>query len=158
MLATNIEKEVKEILEKKGKGRWLRTDECAKTYGKGNDSRETKFYRWRKEVEKGKVRNFQVIKFSNNITFIGLKSADPKILESLISDKKITSSHKSGLGFFEFFDRRAERNRLEEERQRKFIEAKRRTYLELLVKKYPEEAKSVKDLLEIEKNSKRIGS
>lgn len=130
MLATNIEKEVKAILEKKERNGWLRTDECAKIYGKGNGSRETKFYRWRKLIEKGSDRNFQVIKLPNNITFIGLKSADPKILESLISkDKKNNSSHKSRLGLLEFFDRRAER---------KLNDAKSRANLELLAKKYPE--------------------
>lgn len=88
MLAANIESRVKEILETKGKGGWLRTSECAKLYADGNKSEETKFYRWRRQVERGKVRGFQVVKLPNNITFIGLDSADPRILEALISEDR----------------------------------------------------------------------
>jgi hypothetical protein len=91
MLATNIEQEVKAVLEKKGKGGWLRVGKCSKIYGNGNDSKETSFYRWRKKVENGKIENFQVLKLPGNISFIGLKGADPKALEALISeDKKIS--------------------------------------------------------------------
>ena len=91
MLATNIESKVKQILETKGKSGWLRTSECAKLYADGNSSKETRFYRWRKNVEKGIVKGFQVVKLPNNITYIGLDYADPKILEAQISeDKKLS--------------------------------------------------------------------
>lgn len=91
MLAANIENEVREIPQKKGKGGWLRVGQCAKLYAKGNASEETKFYRWRKQVEKGKVKDFQVVPLPGNISFIGLESADPHVIESFISeDKKVS--------------------------------------------------------------------
>ncbi|MEM2969043.1 MAG: hypothetical protein QXJ76_07050 [Candidatus Bathyarchaeia archaeon] len=37
-------------------------------------------------MEKGKVGNFQVLKFLGNRSFIGFKSANPKIIEDLISE------------------------------------------------------------------------
>ena len=87
MLPSNIEKEVREILEKNGG--WLRVEECAKEYAKGDDSRRTRFYRWRKRIKKGKVEGFQVVELPGNVVFIGLKSADPnKVLKSVISDEK----------------------------------------------------------------------
>lgn len=61
MLAANIETEIKQIIEKKGKEGWLRVQECANEYAKDpvtkqfNGSRKTKFYRVRKQIEKGKV-------------------------------------------------------------------------------------------------------
>ena len=88
MLAANIESKVKEILETKGKSGWLRTSECAKLYADNNASEETRFYRWRRQVEKKKVKGFQVVKLPNNMSFIGLDSADPKALEALISEDK----------------------------------------------------------------------
>ena len=91
MLAANIETEVREILQKKGKGGWLRVSQCAKLYANGNASKETKFYRWRKQVEKGKVKGFQVVSLPGNIVFIGLDSADPHVIESFVSeDKKLS--------------------------------------------------------------------
>ncbi len=88
MLATIIEVEVKEILESKGRAGWLRVGECAKLYARGNASKETKFYRWRKKVEKGKVKGFQVLVLPGNISFIGLESADPTTIRSIISENK----------------------------------------------------------------------
>jgi hypothetical protein len=73
MLAANI----KEILEKKGRGGWLRVSECAEEYAQEDDSKKTCFYRWRKQVEKGKVSGFQVLKLVGNISFIGLENANP---------------------------------------------------------------------------------
>jgi hypothetical protein len=120
MLATNIESKVEEILKKKGKGGWLRVAECAKEYGldpstgERNASRETKFYRWRKQVEKGKVEGFRILKLSGNISFIGLDSANPQLIKSfMVEDKEILRSVKSGLGFFDWLERRAERKERE---------------------------------------------
>jgi hypothetical protein len=152
MLATNIEQEVKEILEKKGKGGWLRVSECAKIYGKDDESRETKFYRWRKKVEKGKTANFQVLKLPGNISFIGLSSADPKVLESLISeDKKLAKSVKSGLGFFEWLNKRAERKRLEEEQHGKEALTIDRAYRKWLAETFP----SLSPLSELDEAEKK---
>ena len=92
MLPSNIETEVKEILKKRGG--WCRTEECAKVYAKGNMTKRTRFYRWRKKVDKGKVDGFQHLPLGfNNISYIGLQSADPnKLLESIMSDRfSITS-------------------------------------------------------------------
>lgn len=115
MLATNIETEVRKILQK-AKGEWMRVGKCAKKYAKGNASKETQFYRWRKKVGKGKVEGFQIVELPGNIVFIGLDSADPRAIESQISkNKKILRSVKSAFGFFEWLDRRAERKRLERE-------------------------------------------
>jgi hypothetical protein len=95
MLPSNIDKEIEQIL-RKNKG-WLRTEQCAKQYardqanGEIDGTKRTQFYRWRKQVEKGKNPRFQIITFPRNISFIGLKDADPKALEALISeDKKLT--------------------------------------------------------------------
>ena len=129
MLAPNIEDEVKAVLEKKGKSGWLRVYECAKQYGKKDPSRETKFYRWRKKVEKGKVRGFQVLKLPGNISLIGLESADPKTIESLISeDKNLARSVKSGFGFFEWLNRRAEMKRQEREYENAEFDREKREY------------------------------
>ena len=88
MLAANIESKVREILKTEGEGGWLRTSKCCKLYAEGNRSEETKFYRWRIKVEEGKVEGFQIVKLPNNITFIGLDSANPKVLEVLSQTKK----------------------------------------------------------------------
>jgi hypothetical protein len=82
MLATIIESHVKEILKTKGNSGWLRVSTCAKLFSNGNKSQETRFYRWRKQVEDGKVSGFQVLKFPNNISFIGLDTANPNILKA----------------------------------------------------------------------------
>ena len=121
MLATNIESEVRRILAK-SKGGWLRVSECAKEFAKENASEETRFYRWRKKVEKGKVLGFQVVKLPGNISFIGLDSADPKTLESLIfEDKKTKLNFEKGLNFFDWWEKRAERKKWERENERELV-------------------------------------
>jgi ribosomal protein S18 len=118
MLATNIDKRVHDKLTKRGQNGWLRTKECATEYAKDdltkkvNASEMTKFYRWLKKVEKGKAEGFQVVKLPGNVSFIGLSSADPKVLDSFISeDKKVKRSVKSGFGFFAWLKYRDERER-----------------------------------------------
>jgi len=108
MLAANIETEIRKILKGKAKAGWLRVGECAKEYardpetGGRNGSRETAFYRWRKKVEKGKVEGFQVLKLPGNI----LRSVE------------------SGLGFFDWLERRAERKERQMERKRLELRAR----------------------------------
>jgi len=97
MLATNIETEVTEILEKKGKNRWMRTHDCAKEYANKNPSRETKFYRWSKKVEKGKVEGFQVVKLPGNISFIGLDSSDPRKIREKIENEYLELAPENAL-------------------------------------------------------------
>ncbi len=116
MLATNIEREVREILERKGKDGWLRTTKCAKFYGRGDKSRETYFYRWRKKVQKSKVAGFKVLKLPDNVSFIGLKSADERAINALASeDKELKKSVESGVGFFEWLENRSGRKQQERE-------------------------------------------
>lgn len=145
MLAPNIDSEVKALLEKKGRGGWLRVQECSKEYAKDpmtgavNRSLETKFYRWLRQVEKKKIPGFQNLKLPGNISFIGLESSDPKTLESLISeDKKLARSAKSSFGFFEWLNQRAERKRHEEKERLKQHLLDRIHYQELLAKTNPE--------------------
>lgn len=83
MLPSNIEEKVREIINKYGKGGWLRTEECAKLVSEGNNSNRTRFYRWRKKVESGDIKGFQIIKFTDNVSFIGLDSSSPKKLQEL---------------------------------------------------------------------------
>jgi len=135
MLApNNIENEVQEIIKKNGKGDWLRVQECATAYARDpltketNTSLETKFYRFRKTIEKGKVNTLQIVKLPGNVSFIGLKSADPKTLAVLVSeDKNLARSVKSGFGFFEWLNRRAEMKRQEREREYAEIDREIRT-------------------------------
>lgn len=156
MLATNIETEVRKILEKKGKKGWMRTHDCAKEYANNNGSRETKFYRFTRKVEKGKVPGFQILLFPKNISFIGLDSADPQIIESLLEeDKKARRSIKSGFGFFQWWKHRDEQNRLEEERVRKELLARKWTYMELFAKTYPEIGEVVQNWLDVEKKTRK---
>lgn len=159
MLATNIETEVRKILEKKGKKGWMRTHNCAKEYANNNGSRETKFYRFTKKVEKGKVPGFQVLLFPKNISFIGLDSADPQIIESLLEqDKKARRSIKSGFGFFEWLKHRNEQKTLEEERVRKELLARKWTSMELMAKANPDIGEVFQDWLDVEKkNRKELG-
>jgi len=145
MLAPNIDSEVKALLEKKGKGGWLRAQECSKEYAKDpitgalNHSSQTKFYRWRKQVEKGKIPGFQIFKLPGNFSWIGLESSDPKTLESLISeDRKLTRSAKSSFGFFEWLNQRAARKRHEEKERRKQHLLGKIHYQELLAETNPE--------------------
>lgn len=94
MLATNIETRVSEILSTKGKGGWLRAEECADEYAKDkitgeiNGTQKTKFYRWRKQVEKGKVSGFRVLKLQGNISYIGLENANPTAISTSEIDKE----------------------------------------------------------------------
>jgi len=139
MIATNIESKVKKILE--NSGGWLRVSECAKQFAEGNASEETRFYRWRKQVEKSKVKGFQALKLPGNISFIGLDSADPKTLETLISeDKKAANSIRSGFGFWAYLNQREERKDKEKQEQIKECEAKIEEYTEKILQG-PEEAK-----------------
>jgi hypothetical protein len=155
MLATNIETEVRKILEKKGKKGWMRTHDCAKEYANNNGSRETKFYRFTKKVEKGKAPGFQVLLFPKNISFIGLDSADPKIIESLLErDKKARRSIKSGFGFREWWKDRSERKSREEERQKRELLARFYAHAEFAAKKWPE-FESLKEYADILKKHRR---
>lgn len=123
MLAANIEARVREVLKKRGKGGWLRVQECAKEFardmitGEVNKSQKTRFYRWRKKVEKGKVEGFQILKIVGNISYIGLGSSDPRALDSLLAkDKRMSQSSRGGFGFFEWLrykDERKEKKILE---------------------------------------------
>jgi len=136
MLApNNIENEVQEIIKKNGKGDWLRVQECATAYARDpltketNTSLETKFYRFRKTIEKGKVNTLQIVKLPGNVSFIGLKSADPKTLAVLVSeDKNLARSVKSGFGFFEWLNRRAEMKRQEREYENAEFDREKREY------------------------------
>jgi hypothetical protein len=83
MLSDNIEKKVREILETQGKGGWLRTNDCANLFAKGNATKKTTFYRWRRDIEKGKVKGFQIVQLPKNVSFIGLDSSSPKKLQEL---------------------------------------------------------------------------
>jgi hypothetical protein len=74
--------------------------------------------------------------------------------------EKSTVPKRKGLfrGFFDFLDRRAERKRQEEERIRRELQAQKWTYLELVHKRFGEEAEALKDWVEIEKrNRKELG-
>jgi len=133
MLAANIEEQIKEIIEKKGKAGWLRTQKCANEYAdlaankpwikETRESRKTKFYRWYKKVKKGKVKSFQVVMLPGNISFIGLKEANPQMIEALISeDKEVKRNVETGHGFFNWLERRAQRKSLERQRERELIE------------------------------------
>jgi len=114
MLPSNIEQQVSKILQRNNG--WIRKEQCAKQYardsltGKIDGTKRTRFYRWAKQIEKGKVKDFQIIKFPGNISYIGFKSSDPKVLDSLISEnKKLADSVKSGFGFFEWLRDRSDK-------------------------------------------------
>jgi len=148
MLPGNIETEVENIL-KKNNG-WMRAEACAKEYAKDNKSIRTKFYRWRKKIEKGKVKGFRIVPLPGNIVFIGLSSADPSKLESSISkNKKILRSLKTGFGFREWWKDRSERKSQEEERQRREVLARFYAHAEFAAKKWPmfESLKEYADIL-----------
>jgi len=99
MLAPNIETEVRKILEKHGG--YLRTHECAKKYAKGNLSLETKFYRWVKKVEKGKVKGFRIVKLPGNLSYIMLENTN--LHEFLRKEKIETAAEKAVLNFEDAF-------------------------------------------------------
>jgi transposase-like protein len=92
MLPSNIDKEIERILRKNNG--WLRIEQCAKQYARNRVSGEidgtkrTQFYRWRKQLEKSKNPRFQIITFPRNVSFIGLKDADPKELKTLVTEDK----------------------------------------------------------------------
>jgi hypothetical protein len=92
MLGANIEAEVRKILEKHGG--YLRTHECSKKYAKGNKSLETKFYRWSKKVEKGKVKGFRIVKLPGNLSFIMLESMN---LHEFLRKEKFENVGEKGL-------------------------------------------------------------
>ena len=91
----NIEDQVRTIIGKKGADGWIRVSKCEKEYEKSSIDENsgtvrTKFYRWLARVEKRKVPEFQIIKFPNNLSYIGLTSSNPKKLDYLVvNDKKI---------------------------------------------------------------------
>jgi len=157
MLPSNIEIEVEKIL-KKNNG-WLRTEECSKVYSKGDKTRRTQFYRWHKKVKKSKIKGFQVLSFPENVSFIGLDSADPKILNKILSnDKQIVKSIRSGFGVFDYLKWRSESKKQERRRKERELLVKRITYLELGEKIYGKDAKALKEWAEIEKkNLKEMG-
>jgi len=102
----------------------MRVNECSKKYAQKNPSLQTKFYRWLKQVEKRKVKGFQSLKLPNNISFIGLESADPRAIESFISeDKKISRSIKASFGFFEWLKWRKEYADAKREKELKELDA-----------------------------------
>ncbi len=126
MLATNKEQKIRQIIERQGKNGWLRVQACANEYakdpitGKTNPSLETDFYRVRKRIDKGKVESLKLQLLPGNVSYIGLSSADPEVLNEFISeDKKASKNLKTGMGFFEWRDRVAERKRLEREQKAK---------------------------------------
>jgi hypothetical protein len=102
--------EVKKILDKYGRNGWLRVGECEKRFLKltpfpqntskserdrALGTRHTNFYRWRKKVEDGDIEEFQYVSLGKNISFIGLKNADPITLKTLTP--KSTSGFEIGL-------------------------------------------------------------
>lgn len=88
----SIEGEVKKIIEEKGKGGWIRVQECVKEYAKKppqkegeaeiDGSKRIKFYRWRTKVEEKEVKGFQYLPLGKNISYIGLDSANPQAISS----------------------------------------------------------------------------
>ena len=134
MLPSNNEFEIKRIIEENGKDGWLRTEECATKFAKDpttqkyNHSRRTKFYRIRKQIEKGKVEGLKVLLLAGNISYIGLSSADPKVIGDYVSeDKKASRNVKTSLKFYEWWERRADRKKLERKEEAEQID------LELLI-------------------------
>ena len=132
-----MEEQVKGIIERKGEAGWLRTQECANEYAdlavgkpwikETRESRKTKFYRWYRKVKNKKVEGFQVLMLPGNISFIGLDGANPETIETLISgDKRTKPNFESGRGFFNWWERRAERKSLERQRERELIEGELR--------------------------------
>lgn len=96
MLAANMdepEQKIKQIIEKYGEKGWVRTQVCADKYakdfaGKINKSEKTKFYRFCRQIGKGKVDGLRIQKLPCNISFIGLRSADPEFIKDFISKNK----------------------------------------------------------------------
>ncbi len=89
----NLENQVQSIIEKKGADGWIRVSKCEKEYVNSNpdensSTRRTKFYRWLIKVERKKVPGFQIIKFPNNLSYIGLTTSSPKKLDYLVTNDK----------------------------------------------------------------------
>lgn len=96
----NIENQVQLIIEKKGADGWIRVSKCEKEYVNSNPdensgTRRTRFYRWLIKVERKKAPNFQIIKFPNNLSYIGLANSSPKKLDSLVANDKRTAQKVS---------------------------------------------------------------
>ncbi len=91
--SSNIEDQVHDIIEKKGIEGWIRVSKCEKEYVTSNPdenlgTRRTRFYRWLIKVERKKLQGFQIMKFPNNLSYIGLANSSPKKLDSLIANDK----------------------------------------------------------------------
>jgi hypothetical protein len=152
MLAANIEKRTKEIIKSKGKDGWIRVQKCANEFAKDvennprikdtAESRKTKFYRFRKKIKNGRVEGLKVLSLPGNISYIGLSSADPRVIEGFIDhDKETLRNVKTGVGFLE--RRRLvglEKNRLRDEEILK-LQRKRASEKEIRIlrKKFREE-------------------
>lgn len=77
-------------------------------------------------------------------------------LINLVSDDKHEDNDSFGL--FKWLRDRRERKRLEEEKQQKELLARKWTYCELVAKRFGDEARSLKEWVEIEKkNYKELG-
>jgi hypothetical protein len=89
----NIESQVRLIIEKKGINGWIRVAQCEKEYEKSNPNQNpgtirTRFYRWIVKVEKRKAPGFQLIKFPDNLSYLGLSNSNPKKLDQLAANDK----------------------------------------------------------------------
>jgi len=97
---SNIEGQIRYIVEKKGVDGWIRVSKCEKEYvnsstDENSGTRRTRFYRWLLKVERKKVPDFQVIKFPNNLSYIGLANSSPKKLNAIVVDDKEISQSPS---------------------------------------------------------------
>jgi hypothetical protein len=131
--------EVKKILTKTP-DHWLRLEECAKKYSKGNSRKKASFQRWRTKIEKDKIKDFRIIKLPGDVSFIGLGNSDPKQLLSVISeDPKLAESIKSGFGLFEWLDLKEEGKAQTQKEIYKEQLLEKIDYEELVAKTYPKE-------------------
>jgi len=130
MTPSDIGNKMRDFLEKKDG--WAGVEDCAKAYSmdpikkKIDFSKRRKFYRWRKQVGKGKVEGFRVVPIQRR-TFLGLTSADPSLLKSFLDkDKSLQRSFQNSLGFWGYWDRRAERKA--REKAKKLLSLKAECY------------------------------
>lgn len=91
--SSNIEDQIRSIIEKKGAEGWIRVSKCEKEYLNSNHdensgTRRTRFYRWLIKIERKKAPDFQIMKFPNNLSYIGLANSNPKSLDSLVANDK----------------------------------------------------------------------